>query len=206
MVWLSTGQVTWQCARAASADVRNRSGSRGDQRQSAQPDIAQHPPAVFLYHLVGSSNWQGVIRGVTPSYFTAREWAVTAGREMIWDDNVVLLGTTMRDKLFGQADAIDALLRIRDVPFTVIGVLKRKGQSVWGDDQDDVALVPITYNGSRVSWLELVACVVPVDKIIENSAHMFGATVFVVEIIGVLPYINSYNRNLAHGDGSACVR
>ncbi|WP_245425477.1 ABC transporter permease [Phyllobacterium brassicacearum] len=98
---------------------------------------------------VGSSNWQGVIRGVTPSYFTAREWPVTAGREMIWDDNrraanVVLLGTTMRDKLFGQADAIDAPLRIRDVPFTVIGVLERKGQSVWGDDQDDVALVPIT--------------------------------------------------------------
>jgi putative ABC transport system permease protein len=98
---------------------------------------------------VGSSNWQGVIRGVTPSYFTAREWPVTAGREMLWDDNrraanVVLLGATMREKLFGQADAINAPLRIRDVPFTVIGVLERKGQSVWGDDQDDVALVPIT--------------------------------------------------------------
>ncbi|MES0000092.1 ABC transporter permease [Mesorhizobium sp. M0051] len=98
---------------------------------------------------VGNSNWQGALRGVTPSYFIAREWVVMAGREMIWEDdrraaNVVLLGTTMREKLFGQADPVGAPLRIRDVPFTVIGVLERKGQSVWGDDQDDVALVPIT--------------------------------------------------------------
>jgi putative ABC transport system permease protein len=98
---------------------------------------------------VGASNWAGVIRGVTPGYFTAREWAVTAGREMTAEDDsraakVVLLGTTMRDKLFGEADPIGTTVRIRDVPFTVIGLLDRKGQSVWGDDQDDVALVPLT--------------------------------------------------------------
>jgi putative ABC transport system permease protein len=98
---------------------------------------------------VGASNWAGGIRGVTPSYFTAREWAVTAGREMTAEDDsraakVVLLGTTMRDKLFGEADPIGTTVRIRDVPFTVIGLLDRKGQSVWGDDQDDVALVPLT--------------------------------------------------------------
>jgi putative ABC transport system permease protein len=98
---------------------------------------------------VGASNWAGGIRGVTPGYFTAREWAVTAGREMTPEDDsraakVVLLGTTMRDKLFGEADPIGTTVRIRDVPFTVIGLLDRKGQSVWGDDQDDVALVPLT--------------------------------------------------------------
>jgi putative ABC transport system permease protein len=98
---------------------------------------------------VGASNWASGIRGVTPGYFTAREWAVTAGREMTPEDNsraakVVLLGTTMRDKLFGEADPIGTTVRIRDVPFTVIGLLDRKGQSVWGDDQDDVALVPLT--------------------------------------------------------------
>jgi putative ABC transport system permease protein len=97
---------------------------------------------------VGPSNWQGVIRGVTPAYFSAREWDVMIGRAMTWEDdrraaNVVLLGTTMREKLFGETDPVDAIVRIRDVPFTVIGVLERKGQSVWGDDQDDVALVPL---------------------------------------------------------------
>jgi putative ABC transport system permease protein len=98
---------------------------------------------------VGASNWAGNIRGVTPNYFTAREWGVMAGREMTPEDTsratkVVLLGTTMREKLFGEADPVGATVRIRDVPFTIIGLLDRKGQSVWGDDQDDVALVPLT--------------------------------------------------------------
>ncbi|RWB73539.1 MAG: FtsX-like permease family protein [Mesorhizobium sp.] len=97
---------------------------------------------------VGSLNWQGVLRGVTPGYFTAREWRVIAGREMTSDDdrraaNVVLLGTTMREKLFGEAGAVGSAIRIRGAPFTVIGLLERKGQSVWGEDQDDVALVPL---------------------------------------------------------------
>ncbi|WP_084833617.1 ABC transporter permease [Mesorhizobium sp. L48C026A00] len=88
------------------------------------------------------------VRGVTPEYFSAREWRVIAGQEMTPEDNkrvanVVLLGTTMREKLFGRADPVGAAIRIRDVPFTVIGLLERKGQSVWGDDQDDVALVPL---------------------------------------------------------------
>jgi putative ABC transport system permease protein len=98
---------------------------------------------------VGASNWAGSIRGVTPGYFAAREWGVTAGREMTPEDNsraakVVLLGTTLREKLFGEADPVGATVRLRDVPFTIIGLLERKGQSVWGDDQDDVALVPLT--------------------------------------------------------------
>jgi putative ABC transport system permease protein len=98
---------------------------------------------------VGASNWLGNIRGVTPSYFTAREWGVVIGREMTPEDNrraekVVLIGATMREKLFGEADPVGAAVRIRDVPFTIIGLLDRKGQSVWGDDQDDVALMPLT--------------------------------------------------------------
>ena len=98
---------------------------------------------------IGASNWAGSIRGVTPDYFTAREWGVSAGREMTPEDNsraakVVVLGTTMREKLFGDADPVDATVRIRDVPFTIVGLLDRKGHSVWGDDQDDVALVPLT--------------------------------------------------------------
>ena len=98
---------------------------------------------------VGASIWSGSIRGVTASYFTAREWSVTGGREMTTDDNsraakVMLIGTTMREKLFGEADPVGATVRIRGVPFTVVGVLDHKGQDVWGDDQDDVALVPLT--------------------------------------------------------------
>jgi putative ABC transport system permease protein len=115
------------------------------------PGIVAVAPQLYAraQFTVGASNWAGSIRGVTPGYFTAREWGVTAGREMTLEDNsraakVVLLGTTMLDKLFGETDPVGTTVRIRDVPFTVIGLLDRKGQSVWGDDQDDVALVPLT--------------------------------------------------------------
>jgi putative ABC transport system permease protein len=97
----------------------------------------------------GALNWQGALRGATPDYLLAREWTVVSGRPLTADDElraarVLLLGATMRERLFGDADPLDATIRVRDVPFTVIGVLERKGPSVWGDDQDDVALVPLT--------------------------------------------------------------
>jgi putative ABC transport system permease protein len=115
------------------------------------PGVVAVAPVLYAraQFTVGSSNWAGNIRGVTASYFTAREWGVTGGREMTPDDNsraatVILIGTTMRQKLFGEADPVGATVRIRGVPFTVVGLLDHKGQSVWGDDQDDVALVPLT--------------------------------------------------------------
>jgi putative ABC transport system permease protein len=115
------------------------------------PGVAAVAPLLYTRAqlTIGASNWASNIRGVTPDYFTAREWTVTAGREMTPEDNsraakVLLLGTTIREKLFGESDPVGVTVRIRDVPFTIIGLLDRKGQSVWGDDQDDVALVPLT--------------------------------------------------------------
>jgi putative ABC transport system permease protein len=98
---------------------------------------------------MGSANWQGAIRGATPLYLAAREWRVSSGRELTDEDQrnaarVVLLGTTMQAKLFAQSPPVGSTIRIRDVPFTVIGVLERKGESVWGEDQDDVAIVPLS--------------------------------------------------------------
>ena len=115
------------------------------------PDIEAVAPMLYARgeFTVGANNWAGNIRGVTTSYFTASEWGVIAGREMTPDDNrraarVMLIGTTMREKLFGETDPVDAVVRIRGVPFTVVGLLAHKGQNVWGDDQDDVTLVPLT--------------------------------------------------------------
>jgi putative ABC transport system permease protein len=98
---------------------------------------------------VGAANWSGSIRGATPSYLEAREWRVVEGRAMHADDHaraarVVLLGATMRERLFDSEDPSGVSIRIRDIPFTVIGILERKGHSVWGDDQDDVAIIPLT--------------------------------------------------------------
>ncbi len=97
----------------------------------------------------GSLNWSTGITGTTPSMFTARDWPVAYGRvftdqEVRSAGKVCLLGQTVVDNLFGALDPIGQVIRIKNVPFTVIGVLEAKGQDPGGRDQDDVVYVPVT--------------------------------------------------------------
>ncbi|HET7671478.1 MAG TPA: ABC transporter permease [Burkholderiales bacterium] len=103
----------------------------------------------------GNSNWSTQIYGVTPEYLDARQWPLAAGRvfepaEMSGAGKVCLIGSTVAKQLFGSADPLDQVIRIKRVPFTVIGVLETKGQSLMGTDQDDLVLMPISTARSRV--------------------------------------------------------
>jgi len=103
----------------------------------------------------GNSNWSTQIYGVTPEYLDVRQWPLASGRifeagEMQGAAKVCLIGATVAKQLFGSADPIDQSIRIKRVPFTVIGVLEVKGQSMIGTDQDDLILVPIKTARSRV--------------------------------------------------------
>jgi putative ABC transport system permease protein len=109
----------------------------------------------------GNNNWSTVIQGVTPNYLEARQWDVGAGKPFEDSDvdgatKVVLLGQTVARTLFADADPLGETVRIRRVPFTVIGVLDRKGQSMVGQDQDDVVLIPISTARKRVLGGSLV--------------------------------------------------
>jgi putative ABC transport system permease protein len=103
----------------------------------------------------GNSNWATSILGVTPDYFVARQWQVAQGRSLEPADvesaaKVVLLGQSVARSLFGESDPIGETVRVRRVPHIVIGVLDRKGQSMVGQDQDDVVLIPISTARKRV--------------------------------------------------------
>jgi putative ABC transport system permease protein len=103
----------------------------------------------------GNTNWSTVIFGVTPEYLDVRQWPLAAGRtfepaEMAAAAKVCLIGATVARQLFGAADPLDQSIRIKRVPFTVIGVLDVKGQSLMGTDQDDLVLMPIKTARSRV--------------------------------------------------------
>jgi putative ABC transport system permease protein len=96
----------------------------------------------------GNMNWSSIIMGGTPEMFEIREWPIVSGRPITQQDEdgavkVCLLGQTVSENLFGSADPVGNIIRIKKIPFTVIGVLDRKGQSPQGQDQDDAVFVPL---------------------------------------------------------------
>jgi putative ABC transport system permease protein len=102
----------------------------------------------------GNQNWSTVTFASTPEALLIRDWPVVRGRTVIQSDvegaaKVCLLGQTVVENLFGDVDPVGQVVRIKQFPFTVIGVLSVKGQTTWGQDQDDVVYVPLT-TGQRL--------------------------------------------------------
>jgi len=97
----------------------------------------------------GHLNWSTGVVGTTPSMLTVRDWPLSAGRPFAEQDvksatKVCLLGQTVVNNLFGDMNPVGQFIRIKNVPFVVIGVLASKGQSPQGQDQDDTIYVPVT--------------------------------------------------------------
>jgi putative ABC transport system permease protein len=118
--------------------------------QVSAPSIRGNTQVVF-----GNLNWYTGVQGVTADYFEARDWMVVSGRPIGPEDvdgatKVALLGQTTAQNLFGDADPIGQIIRIKKVPFTVIGLLDRKGQNSWGQDQDDILLLPMSTAKKKV--------------------------------------------------------
>ncbi|MBU5613928.1 ABC transporter permease [Geomonas azotofigens] len=96
----------------------------------------------------GNQNWSTVVYGVTPEMVDVRDWTIVAGRNITQSDvdgatKNCLIGQTVADNLFGGTDPVGKIIRIKKIPFTVVGLLGKKGQSPQGQDQDDVIYVPL---------------------------------------------------------------
>jgi putative ABC transport system permease protein len=107
----------------------------------------------------GNQNWSTIINGATPEIFEIRGWPLAAGRSFSQQDldaaaKVCILGRTVAENLFGGIDPVGQIVRIKKVPFTVVGVLWPKGQSTWGQDQDDVIFVPLTAAQKRLFGMQ----------------------------------------------------
>ena len=118
-----------------------------------------------LQIVYGNQNWSTVVQGTTRSYLTVRDWGVSAGsfftqRDEETANRVAVLGQTVVTSLFGYGqDPLGAVVRIKNVPFRVIGVLEAKGQTAWGQDQDDVVIIPFPTAVRRVFGTEFVGTV-----------------------------------------------
>ncbi len=102
-----------------------------------------------------NQNWSTSVYGTTEGMLEVRDWPLFSGRNFNEQDirnstKVCILGQTVVDKLFGGMDPLNQTVRIKKVPFSVIGVLDSKGQSVIGQDQDDVIFIPLTTAQKRI--------------------------------------------------------
>ncbi|MGD0500615.1 MAG: ABC transporter permease [Bryobacteraceae bacterium] len=103
----------------------------------------------------GSNNWATTVQGVTPDYMTIRDYTMLSGEFFTNQDvdaaaKVAVLGETVVQNLFGDNDPTGQVAIIKNVPFTVVGVLTPKGQSPSGQDQDDIILLPISTAKQKV--------------------------------------------------------
>ncbi len=99
--------------------------------------------------IYGHQNWRTGYRGVSPEYLSIRRWELASGEAISTQQvdsaaNVCLLGRSVAGHLFGDEDPLGKTMRVRDMPFKVIGTLGPKGQNVQGNDQDDFIMVPFT--------------------------------------------------------------
>ncbi len=102
----------------------------------------------------GNQNWSTITFATTPEALLIRDWPVVRGRPLTQADidgaaKICLLGQTVAENLFGEMDPVGQVVRVKKFPFIVVGVLSEKGQTTWGQDQDDVVYVPLT-TGQRL--------------------------------------------------------
>jgi putative ABC transport system permease protein len=126
--------------------------------QTQCPSVALATPSVrdgaqIVYQ---EQNWRASIIGATPEYFSIRSWPVSSGQYFTDADvrgatKVCMIGQTIADNLFKGNDPVGSIIRIRKMPFKIVGVLAVKGQSAQGSDQDDIIIAPYTTVQKKMS-------------------------------------------------------
>jgi putative ABC transport system permease protein len=121
------------------------------------PAVAAAAPMVWgsAQIIAGNANWTTNVVGTTAEFFIVRDWGVTTGRLLEGEEiktarKTVVLGQTVAEKLFQYEEPVGRAVRIKQVPFTVVGVLTPKGQTMKGTDQDDYVFIPLDSARNRV--------------------------------------------------------
>lgn len=167
------------------AGVRIAAGSATTLTEDDAQAIARECPAVQYISpgafaggqvIAGNLNWSTSIQGVGADYLAIREWPIEYGDFFTEQDvkgvaKVCVLGKTVADNLFPDSSPVDQTIRIRNVPFKVVGVLTRKGQNAMGQDQDDMILAPYTTVIRRLAhWPNLRFVLVSATSLTDMSA------------------------------------
>jgi putative ABC transport system permease protein len=158
MILIFTGSTT-------SSGVRTGWGGAGTLKIEDAQAIAREVPGIVAVSeeirstsqvAAGNQNWMTQLLGEAPEYFDMRQWELAGGvafteQEVRAASKVAVIGKTTAAQLFGTADPVGQIIRIKNVPFLITGLLKSKGMSLMGSDQDDVVIVPYTTAMKRLT-------------------------------------------------------
>jgi putative ABC transport system permease protein len=167
-VWVEAGSRNVQGVRTGSGSNKTLTVRDAQAILQTIPLIKSVAPNVDarVQVIYGNQNWSTTYRGVSPEYLSIRRWTVERGasftqQDVVLSANVCLLGRTVVDTLFGSEDPLGKKVRLGNLPFRVVGVLKAKGETATGQDQDDTVFLPYTtalHKLKGVSWLDDIMC------------------------------------------------
>jgi putative ABC transport system permease protein len=168
LIWIEAGGRNVNGVRTGTGGTKSLTLQDAKAIQDSIPTIKKVAPNVDSHTQVvyGNQNWSTSYHGVGPDYLSIRSWGVAEGLPFTEQDvealsQVCLLGQTVAQKLFGEDDPVGKTIRIGNLPFHVIGVLESKGLSTYGQDQDDLILMPISTAQRKVKgieWLDDIMC------------------------------------------------
>lgn len=192
--------------RPGSADRGGRRGGGGTSRffsdgdvdaiRDSLPSITGASGIIFTSGIAAVSefdNWTTNVQGVHADYFEIRDWpmaegAAFTGLDVARGNRVIVLGEAAAAELFPQGGAVGSSVRMNNVPLTVAGVLSPRGQSEWGQDQDDVIFVPVTTLRDRITGMNWPGVRDPVFMIyveVAAGANMDWARQDIAELLRV---------------------
>lgn len=148
----------------------------------------------------GNQNWSTTIGGTTASYLFIRNYEIASGRNFVAEDiknntKVAIIGNTIATELFGDMDPINKTMRIGNVPFKIIGLLKIKGQSGMGMDQDDLVFIPITTAQKKVFGTAFPGTVKMINIKAQNSEVLDIAQEDITELLQIRHRIGKNQEN-----------
>jgi putative ABC transport system permease protein len=170
LVWIEAGARNVNGVRTGAYGMRNLMLGDAEAILREVPGIRRVSPNLdgSLLAVHETRNWTTHYRGVSPEYLEIKRWTVAAGGMFSDDDvergsDICLIGQTVKEQLFGDADAVGEMVRVGMQPFQVVGVLAPKGQSATGQDQDDTIWFPYTtamkkIRGGGQVWLDDILC------------------------------------------------
>jgi putative ABC transport system permease protein len=157
LIMVVPGNVTTQGVRMGAGQSSALTDEDAKAIMAEIPSIQAAAPLVRggVQIVAGGANWSTTAMGVDLDFFEAREWPIAAGRGFSPDEagrggQVAILGQTVARQLYGDENPLGQQIRVRNVPFDIVGVTDRKGQTMFGQDQDDVIFVPLNTARQRL--------------------------------------------------------